>query len=73
VSDLLFPTLGREFSLNPSLNATISTEISSPLKSKFSRADRYDRDFERSEFKIQTPEPRDCTQLPVHERSKFYA
>jgi hypothetical protein len=31
------------------------TDISSPLKTKFSRADRYDRVFQRSEYKFKLP------------------
>jgi hypothetical protein len=45
--------------------------ISSPLKSKFSHADRYDRYFQRSEFQIQIPEPRGI-QLLVHGQAEFH-
>jgi hypothetical protein len=47
------------------------TDMSSPLKTRFSRVGRYDRDFQRSEFYIQTPESLDYSQLPGSERSEF--
>jgi hypothetical protein len=63
--------LGRCLSLPPNINLRMSTDISSAMTTKSSRADRDDRDFQRSEIQIQTPESRDCTQLPVHKRSVF--
>jgi hypothetical protein len=48
------------------------TDILSLLKTNISCADRYDRDFPRSEIQIQIPEQHDCTQLPPFIKSQNF-
>jgi hypothetical protein len=44
----------------------MSTDTSSPLKTKSARFD-----FQRSEFEVRTPKARDCTKLSVLKRPEF--